>query len=154
MFVEADALTCWLEHRIQPVPPPPGELAFLDTGSEAVNGYYTHVATPGSPAAARPVSGIPAEVLHALDLVQQDRPQDWHAVATATLAVRPADWRPVRKALQPARPGAGTRRDRKRARRTADGVRLSSRLTVYVRDSTQATPPPPRGPAALLLRSP
>jgi hypothetical protein len=154
VFVETDAMAGWLEHRIEPAAPQPGEIVFLDTGNEAVNSYYTHIAAPDSPSAVRPVSGALPEVLHALDLVQQERPQDWHDVAIAALAVKPGDWNSVRKALQPARPGTGRRRDRKRARRAADGIRLSSRLTVYVRDSAHETSPPPLGPATLLLRTP
>ncbi|MFD6743243.1 hypothetical protein ACWHA6_38210 [Streptomyces anthocyanicus] len=153
VFVEADALAAWLEHRIQPVKPAPGELVFLETGSEAVNSYYTHVATPGSSSPTRPASGVLPDVLRALDLVQQDRPQDWHDLAIAALAIKPNAWQPVRKALQSPQSGVGRRRDRKRARRAADGIRLSPRLTVYVRDSVHesAAPPPSLGPAALLL---
>lgn len=152
VFVEADALAGWLKHRIQPVAPAPGELVFLDTSSEPVNSYYTHSATPDCPAA-RPSSEVLPEVLDALDLVQQNRPEDWHDLAIAAMAVEPGDWRPVAKALQLARSGASTRRDRKRARRAADGIALSPQLTVYVRGSGNETSASSVGPAALLLRS-
>ena len=57
--------------------------------------------------------------------------------------------------VQPPGRGAGPGRDRKRARRAADGIALSPRLTVYVRDSTQETAPPPAlGPTTLLLSTP
>lgn len=153
VFVEADALAAWLEHRVQPVEPPAGELVHLDTSSEAVNAFYTHVDAPGSPSPSRPTSGIPSEVLDALDLVQQGRPEDWRHLAIATLALKATDWQPVRRALHPTKPGKGTRRDRKRARRAADGIRLSPHLTVYVCDSLD-TPPPPLGPATLLITTP
>lgn len=150
VFVEADALAAWLEHRVQPVEPP---LANSCTSSEAVNAFYTHVDAPGSPSPSRPTSGIPSEVLDALDLVQQGRPEDWRHLAIATLAVKATDWQPVRRALHPTKPGKRTRRDRKRARRAADGIRLSPHLTVYVCDSLD-TPPPPLGPATLLITTP
>ncbi|MFG2267307.1 hypothetical protein [Streptomyces sp. NPDC048720] len=155
VFVEADALAAWLEHRIEPVQPAPDEIVFLDTGSEAVNDYYTYVATSDSPSPARPASGVLAEVLHALDVVHRERPQDWNALAIAALAVQPEDWRPVHKALRAAQPvTAGTRRARKRARRAAAGIRLSPHLTVYVRTSTDETSPPSLGPTTLLLATP
>ncbi|MFB8215708.1 hypothetical protein [Streptomyces anulatus] len=156
VFVEADALAAWLDHRVQPVEPAPDEIVFLDTGSEAVNDYYTQqVITPGSVSPARPDSGVLAEVLDALDVVHRERLQDWHELAIAALAVQPEDWRPVRKALRGAQPvTTGTRRARKRARRAADGIRLSPHLTVYVRSSTDETSPSPLGPAVLQLRTP
>ncbi|MGW8775909.1 hypothetical protein [Streptomyces sp. NPDC055794] len=155
VFVEADALAAWLDHRVQPVDPAPDEIVFLRTGSEAVNDYYTQVMTPSSPSPVRPGSGVLAEVLDALDIVHRERPQDWNQLAIAALAVQPEDWRPVRKTLRTAQPvPTGTRRARKRARRAADGIRLSPHLTVYVRSSTDETPPPPLGPTALLLHTP
>ncbi|MCX4538434.1 hypothetical protein OHA79_50910 (plasmid) [Streptomyces sp. NBC_00841] len=153
VFVEADALAVWLEHRVQPVEPCASELVYLDTSSEAINAFYTHVDAPGSPSPSRPASGIPSEVLDALDLVQQSRPEDWRHLAIAALAVKPAEWQPLRRALHPTKPGSSTRRDRKRARRAADGIRLSPHLTVYVCDSLNA-PPPPLGPATLLITPP
>ncbi|MEU1320971.1 hypothetical protein [Streptomyces tibetensis] len=155
VFVEADALADWLDHRVQPVEPAPGEIVFLDTGNEAVNDYYTQVIAPDSASPARPGSGVLAEVLDALDVVHRERPQDWNGLAIAALAVQPEDWRPVRKALRAAQPAAsGTRRARKRARRAADGIRLSPHLTVYVRSSTDEASPPPLGPTTLLLHTP
>ncbi|MEV7282955.1 hypothetical protein AB0O01_00020 [Streptomyces sp. NPDC093252] len=142
VFVEADALAAWLDHRIQPVQPAPQEIVFLATGNEALNDYYTHVAAPGYPAPAPPASGVLPEVLYALDLVHRERPQHWSDLAIAALAVPPDDWRSVRTALRAARSATGTRRERKRARRAADGIRLSPRLTVYVRPADDESPTP------------
>lgn len=45
IFVEADALGTWCEHRITPTPSRPGELVLLDTTSQLMNDYYTHTPT-------------------------------------------------------------------------------------------------------------
>src|SRR5947207_14741116 len=66
IFVEADALGVWCEHRIHPVTPRPGELALLDTTSETMNAYHTHVPTDDQEPPPRPTSRTPPDVLAAL----------------------------------------------------------------------------------------
>jgi hypothetical protein len=135
IFVEADALGFWCEHRITPRPPRPGELILLDTTSQAMNHYYTFVPTDIRPEPPpRPASGIPPEVLSALDEVLDQRPEDWHGLATEALAVPAARWDTVRRTFKYGAETRLSRRARKRARRATSGIRLSDNLSVCVRN--------------------
>jgi hypothetical protein len=97
---------------------------------------------------------VPLEVLDALDQVLRDRPEQWRNLALAALTVRPKDWRDVRKALAQntagRAAGSTTRRERKRARRAADGINVGPGLTVYV--ATDASPRPEVDATALVVR--
>ncbi|MGW5265705.1 hypothetical protein ACWEQG_32425 [Microbispora sp. NPDC004025] len=140
IFVEADALGAWCEHRIRPTIPPPGELTLVGTTSEVMNEYYTHIAIEQQDdLASRPTSHVPLEVLYALDEVLIKRPDHWHDLTTAALAIAPTGWQPVEKALIAAtairKTVTATRRTRKRARRLLGGIKLSANLTVYIEDN-------------------
>jgi hypothetical protein len=153
IFAEADALGAWCEHRIEPATPEPGQITLLDTTSEIMNGYYTHV-DGGGVQPARPSAGVPIEVLNALDEVFRDRPAQWRSLSLAALAVHPKDWRDVRKALAQnaagRAAGSTTRRERKRARRASGGINVGPGLTVYV--ATEASPPPEVDARTLVVR--
>jgi hypothetical protein len=133
IFVEADALGLWCEQRFRATEPASGELVLLDTTSETMNAYYTHVPTMDHDRPVRPSTGVPAEVLAALDLVLQVRPHHWSQLATSVLEVTPRGWRSVQRALKrPHEPAVKpTRNQRRRARRATDGIRLSSKLTIF-----------------------
>jgi hypothetical protein len=156
IFVEADALGAWCDHRIEPAVPQPGEITLLDTTSEVMNGYYTHVDGSGSDRPARPSAGVPPEVLTALNDVLGDRPEHWHHLAVATLAVRPTDWRIVEKALEQNSAAltsrGSTRRERKRARRAAAGITLGCGLIVYIAGG-EAPAQPEADATALVVHS-
>jgi hypothetical protein len=116
-------------------PAPPWRLIFLDTTSQAMNHYYTFVPTDIRPEPPpRPASGIPPEVLSALDEVLDQRPEDWHGLATEALAVPAARWDTVRRTFKYGAETRLSRRARKRARRATSGIRLSDNLSVCVRN--------------------
>jgi hypothetical protein len=153
IFVEADALGAWCEHRIRPAKPRPGELILLDRTSEAMNEYYAKA--PDS-VPLRPATHVPAEVLHALDQVLDHRPDHWHGLTMATLAVPPKQWRRIQKVIahgasKPAAKGT-PRRTRKLARHAATGLRLSPSLTVYLQ-GPGAAPVDMHDPTGLVIVS-
>ncbi|MEV8441907.1 hypothetical protein AB0425_31395 [Actinosynnema sp. NPDC051121] len=138
IFVEADALGTWCEHRIEPVTPSPGELAMISTTSDSMNDYYTFVSSEDhSEQPPRPSSGIPAEVLNALGKVLDNRPEHWHGLATAAAALPPARWATVQRALSNSNSQRPSRRARKRVRRALHGIQMSDNLTVYVQNATE-----------------
>jgi hypothetical protein len=135
IFVETDALGAWCEDRIEPVNVERGQVSLLGTTSEIMNDYYTHVPDDGDQPV-RPSSGVPLEVLAALDDVLLERPEHWRALVVSALAVPPASWQNLRKVIQREANGrmaiAVTRRDRKRARQAGSGIKIGQRLTVFL----------------------
>ncbi|MFC3898034.1 hypothetical protein ACFOWZ_41760 [Lentzea rhizosphaerae] len=145
IFVEADALGAWCEHRIAPTTPRPGELILLDTTSSLMNDYYAYSANNRPE---RPTAGVPGEVLRALDEIQLADPDSWHDLASAALAVPPSRWRPVEKAINQMSGHRVSRRGRKLSRRASSGLAVSDRLIVTVQ-ADDLDPPAPRVHLAL-----
>jgi len=154
IFVEADALGAWCEHRIRPARPQPDELILLDRTSEAMNEYYAKAPDSAPP---RPATHTPAEILHALDQVLDHRPDHWHDLTMAALEIPPKQWRRIQKVIahgasEPAAKGT-SRRTRKLARHAATGLRISPSLTVHLR-WPDADPINVSDPSALVIMCP
>ncbi|MGW6930753.1 hypothetical protein ACWGE0_11865 [Lentzea sp. NPDC054927] len=146
IFVEADALGAWCEHRIAPTTPNPGQLIMLDTTSSVMNDYYAY-AKGSRPE--RPTARVPQEVIGALDEVH---PDSWHDLTSAALAVPPSQWRPVEKVLAQLTGHRVSKRGRKLSRRASSGLVVSDRLAVTV-DAESAEPPTSRVHLALVERA-
>ncbi|MFC3384407.1 hypothetical protein [Couchioplanes azureus] len=135
IFVETDAVGAWCEGRIEPVHVERGQINLLGTTSEIMNDYYTHMPDDGDQPV-RPSTGVPREVLAALDEVLRDRPEHWRNLSVSVLAARPENWQSLRKALRQQAVGgaaiATTRRARKRARRACGGIKVGRNLTVFL----------------------
>jgi hypothetical protein len=136
IFVETDALGLWCERRISPVPRLTGNIAVLGETCAAMNDYYTHPHDSEEPSPVRPVSGVPPEVIDALDEVLRVRPDRWHTLATEAFSVEPQRWTAVRKAIEATTARRISRRAKKNANRAKGGLRLTDNLTVIVGTTT------------------
>ncbi|GLW90156.1 nuclease-related domain-containing protein [Actinokineospora globicatena] len=132
IFVETDALGLWCEERITPIPHHAGALATFGQTSALMNDYYTHPHNIEEPSTQRPTSGVPLEVLAALDDVLRTRADRWHPLAAAALSVQPQRWAAVRKALRTVSPTRTSRRAKKNANRAKGGLNLAGDLTIII----------------------
>ncbi|WP_211192474.1 hypothetical protein, partial [Actinoplanes sp. TBRC 11911] len=141
VIVENDALATWCEYRLAPDSSGHRHPQVLATSSQKIDDHYCH-AGDDAERPERPSTGVPLEILRALDEALRDRPEHWGGLAQAAFAIQPKNWREFHRKLR--QHGAAQsaqhlkRRDRKRARRASHSIAVGAGLTV--RFTTEASP--------------
>lgn len=111
VFVEADCLGHWCEDRaagVQEVSGPSGDrIRMVSDTALAMNDYFTQEtineidpdASHGSPQTRKPSTGIPTQVLAALESERIRGCEQWPALVDSVARVAPNNWRPVERLL-------------------------------------------------------